>query len=425
MGSETSGIWYHWKVKDIKRAEDNSDYMIVTISPEWTQNPKDKTYKVLDIFFQTTEDKIRKKIVYVKESATWELLKLLNDNFNVNDKEVRNAEVFFRYDTQILNIYSHVSLMPIKNTLRENVKKYLNSPESRLYIKDLLLRTPAYIRQYWYFSKFTKKLEKDENYQFTIYDSEHIHFYCAAYDAALLLLKSKCQQNTSGEISTIDAYYTLYQDKVVDELMIIWYDTFEWYVDMFKEEIIHNNKWHTTSLREQHILHMYDSLHPHIKYYFFSESLTLPIDKVTYNYLVALYHMQEVYDNNKTSITFHEVLDKLIKLYDTAYPCWLPTQKRNENNILLFDSDLHEHETFNQDVWAQVLLNEFFDYLAEELYEAFINNIHVSDQQKSYGDILDINIRERLNNDTLNVQRFYYCLQILEEIHHTSLANKG
>ena len=100
-------------------------------------------------------------------------------------------------------------------------------------------------------------------------------------------------------------------------------------------------------------------------------------------------------------------------------------QKRNENNILLFDSDLHEHETFNQDVWAQVLLNEFFDYLAEELYEAFINNIHVSDQQKSYGDILDINIRERLNNDTLNVQRFYYCLQILEEIHHTSLANKG
>lgn len=411
--------WYHGKIVSIRRENDNLDFKIVTVKPEWKWNPK--TYKVMDIFFGTTDDKIIERPVFVKENTSWELMKVLIDKSESLEGNSEKTEVVFRYDQDALNIYRHVSLVPIKNRLNECLKHQLNLPENRDYIKGIIYGMPSYIAQYGYFEKYTKKLENNPDAPFSIHESEDIHLYYGAYIAAKLIIETKTKKDSVHEEDITGRMYFSYYDKVINKDLAISIDIFEWYVDSFVEEIRNYNRWNAPSLREQYALSMYEYLDPVIKYHFFVEEPSFPLSKRMYNYLSTLYRMNNVYKKHEGTPGFVDTMTILMNLYHKEYKDGLPLLKQ-EDNMLFFDAVLHGHEVFHPVNGVHCLLDQFFDFLAEHLYEEYYKNIH--EQKLSYADTIAIEIRETLSNDSLTVQWFFYCLNILQEIHNNCIANK-
>lgn len=446
---------YPGKILSIRKANTIGEVQQVLIQEEWTTNIH--TYQAYDVLFFTTHDKLTERICMITENTKKELLKISLDDSN--DNITTESKIVYRFDNDLLQTYLRTSLYSIKNRLRQQHIALLNTVENKEYFIKMLDSVPYFVLDQWHFHEWKKSLVEHPEYTITPEESEKIHFFYYAYEAADKIYKLKhnkkifldninnapivirvqwqdiakyLQQHEIELIVEIfekhivwalfDAYEE-YQKKAVNHDNLISEHIMEQYIEVFLEEIRNTKEWHQTSIKVQRAQHMYNNLDPLYKYHLFEESIKLPLTQLDYSYLHTIYVAQNLYKSFSANEYFQDMLTLLIQVAKKVYPYWVENMEVGDNNILYNKDDLFEYDVFGPEWQVEISLYEAFDYLIAEAYYEFEEK-----KPKPSFSLID-RIHEKLMLGmwwwVVNERWLYYTVFMIQRIHELTLDNKN
>ncbi len=410
----TSKNWrlYHWEISSVKPKE-WSDYLYVVqvldvLGTHWTVSTK--SYDVCDFMLdaKVSIDDLLHKYVVVRESIDWDLLRLFLDDSYPENQNVDN-KLLYRYDRSMLHDYINVDMRKVYKILYDAQTEQVLAPRDQEEVRLLLHSLPLYVLDYFYLHGYLRL------HEFCPEHIEKIYLASSIYELAKMKVSSHHIFEQHQE-----TYYKKYLDVVFRKESAMGFDLFISYVDRICYEIETDIDNKESSSLHIAVMDRYASLSPKLKYYMLPEEPIYPFDKKTVTYVTCLYFIQDIRERYSQDPSFEKDLWTLLDVAEHYYRWVIPNTLPDDNSPAhILDDDLHIDEIFHFATWVHLVVESCFRSVCKRLEAEYERWVHV---QKIYREVVADELDKKLDGSTNKLQRFFYCVYLLQCIREKEIA---
>jgi hypothetical protein len=136
--------------------------------------------------------------------------------------------------------------------------------------------------------------------------------------------------------------------------------------------------------------------------------------------VTCLYFIQDVRERYSQDTSFEKDLWTLLDVAEHYYRWVIPnTIPDDDAPAHILDGDLHIDEIFHFATWVHLIVESCFRSVCKRLDAEYGRWVHV---QKRYREVVAHELEKKLDGSTNKLQRFFYCVYLLQCIREKEIA---